>query len=126
MYMYPLPTPSPPLSIVPGTGRPLIFRSCCAPAREVMGIADPLRVVLYMQAREIQTSRRCTRDLRHLICGRPLQCTKHVFFYEVLSYIFNKLQRNFDPSQRKLFLEGECPPSGKRIYAGIGESISGT
>ena len=25
-----------------------------------------------------------------------------------------------------LYLQGECTPSGKRIFAGIGESISGT
>ena len=30
--------------------------------------------------------------------------------------------------QLKIFLhsQGECTPSGKRIFAGIGESISGT
>ena len=30
------------------------------------------------------------------------------------------------PTSTNLYLQGECTPSGKRIFAGIGESISGT
>ena len=69
-------------------------------------------------------------DHRHIKIGVHMLCALASVSLHQVEYHFqelrDKLPTELNAIADYLHWQGECTPSGKRIFAGIGESISGT
>ena len=77
-------------------------------------------------------------NYEYIVCGdfnlTNIKWSNEPLLFELLDYVAPAMRDNANRlcqtssflGLHQLYLQGECTPSGKRIFAGIGESISGT